>query len=282
MCLRHGKAEEGRPAVRFAQLLELSRIPVGQDDQVVPTDYFNGLVVAAVGRLPQPLSATDLAERSWDEDWRDGPTSGGNSFPWSHGHTIAWSISDRPTILPITHDPNLDKVMYLQMAFNQRPLRDGGGKPSLGRLAPWTRPLSKAAAMGAKICVLTSPRELVGGSHPFPEDLLEDIREILAPGAGRPADGQPFFLDILHSVALNIQDPDHQFSRDLEQGVPLGVTDPPLTSPGIWPLKKELKGEEPGFQQELPHPRAGITTPRRITSASSSGAHSWRMSPWAW
>ena len=111
-------------------------------------------------------------------------------------------ISDRPTILPITHDPNLsEKVMYLQMAFKKRPLRDGGGKPSLGRLVPWTRPLSKAAAMGAKICVLTSP-------------------------------------------ALNIQDPDHQFPRDLEQGVPLQVTDPPLTSPGIWPLKKELKGEE--------------------------------------
>ena len=112
------------------------------------------------------------------------------------------------------------------------------------------------------------------GSHPFPEDLLEDIRA----GAGRPADGQPFFL---HSVALNIQDSDHQFPRDLERGVPLGVTDPPLTLPGIWPLKKKLKGEEPEFQQ-LPHPTAGVTTPRRITSASSSGAHFWRRSPWAW
>ena len=112
-----------------------------------------------------------------------------------------------------THEETV-KVMYLQMAFKQRPLRDGGGKPSLGRLAPWTRPLSKAAAMGAKICVLTSPwrdklqesLSLGDGSHPFPEDLLEDIREILAPGAGRPAEGQPFFLDILHSLALNIQD----------------------------------------------------------------------------
>ena len=77
--------------------------------------------------------------------WRDGRTSGGNSFPepWAR-HCM--EISDRPTILPITHDPNLsDKVMYLQMAFKQRPL---------------TRPLSKAAAMGAKICVLTSPWEL--------------------------------------------------------------------------------------------------------------------------
>ena len=125
-------------------------------------------------------------------------------------------ISDRPTILPITHDPNIsDKVMYLQMAFKQRPLRDGGGKPSLGRLAPWARLLSKAvlgARMGDK---LQESLSLGKNSHPFPEDLLEDIREILAPGAGRPADGQPFFLDILHSVALNIQDPDHQFPRNI-------------------------------------------------------------------
>ena len=71
----------------------------------------------------------------------------------------------------------------------------------------------------AKICVLTSPwgdklqesLSLGDGSHPFLEDLLEDIREILAPGAGRPAEGQPFFLDILHSRAMN---PDHQFPRD--------------------------------------------------------------------
>ena len=143
--------------------------------------------------------------------------------------------------------------MYLQMAFKQRPLRDGGGKPSLGRLAPWTRPLSKAAAMGAKIFVLTSSWGDKLQESLSLEDLLEDIREILAPGAGRPAEGQPFFLDILHSLALNIQDPDHQFPRDLEQGFPLRVTDPPLALPGIWPLKKELSGEEPEFQ-ELPHP----------------------------
>ena len=180
-----------------------------------------------------------------------------------------------------------DWPMYLQMAFKQRPLRDGGGKPSLGRLAPWTRPLSKAAAMGAKICVLTLPwgdkleesLSLGDGSHPLgPAGGYQGD-----PGAGgRPtAEGQPFFLDILHSVALNLQDPDHQFPRDLEQGVPLRFTDPPLASPGIWPLKKELKGEEPEFQK-LPHPTGRGNYPRRITSVSSWVAHFWRRSPWAW
>ena len=46
-----------------------------------------------------------------------------------------------------------------------------------------------------------------------------------------------------------------QFARDLEQGVPLGVTDPPLTLPGIWPLKKELKGEDRSSTlQQRAHP----------------------------
>ena len=67
---------------------------------------------------------------------------------------------------------------------------------------------------------------LVGGR-------VEDIREI----RGR----RPFFLDILHSLAMNIQDPD-QFPRDLEQGVPLGSRTHPLVLPGI----KELKGQDDG------------------------------------
>ena len=35
---------------------------VGQGDQVVPTDYFNGLVASAAGRLPQPLAAADVGQ----------------------------------------------------------------------------------------------------------------------------------------------------------------------------------------------------------------------------
>ena len=205
-----------------------------------------------LGSLPVSASDTPETGRSTQRTGEVEELGGGTLplDPWAHQ---GMEISDRPT----THDPNIsDKVMYLQMAFKQRPLRDGGGKPSLGRLAPWARPLSKAAALGAKICVLTSPwgdklqepLSLGDGSHPF-----------------------RISVDKRHSVALNIQDPD-QFCRDLEQGVPLGVTDPPLTSPGIWPRKKELKGEEPELQ-ELPHPTG---RPRRITSASSSGAHFWR------
>ena len=119
------------------------------------------------------------------EDWRGRGIWGGNSSPGPMG-TPGHGSAYHPT------DPNIsDKVMYLQMAFKQRPLRDGGGKPSLGRLALWARPLSKAAVLGARICVLTSPwgdklqesLSLGEGSHPFQgtQGGLE------SPGLGGPA-----------------------------------------------------------------------------------------------
>ena len=87
------------------------------------------------------------------------------------------------------------------------PPQGRGGKPSLGRLAPWTRPLSKSSDGGQDLC----PHVAVGGQTP---GVALVGGRVLAPGAGRPAEGQPFFLDILHSLALNIQDPDHYPSAD--------------------------------------------------------------------
>ena len=118
MCLRHGTEEEGRklggePAIRFTQLLELSGMPVGQDDQVVPTDYFNGLVASAAGRLPQPLSA-DLADL-WDSLWfllmatADGKPSE-NFSPleneWDRQDQLRWFSRDDP---PSLQQPELLK-----------------------------------------------------------------------------------------------------------------------------------------------------------------------------
>ena len=188
--------------------------------------------------------------------------------PWAR-HCM--EISDRPTTADHARPKSLRQGYVPQTAPPQDGLRDGGGKPSL--------------AMGAKICVLTLPwgdklqesLSLGDGSHPFPEDLLEDIREILAPGAGRPA-GPTLLPGHLAQPGAEHSGPHHQFPRDLEQGVPLKITDPPLALPGIWPLKKELKGRS----RSSIIPQAGVTTPQRITSVSSSVAHSWRRSPWAW
>ena len=46
-------------------------------------------------------------------------------------------------------------------------------------------------------------------------------------------------------MAEMANDPDSQYFEVLKNGVPLGVREPPLKSPGIWPTKEELKGESP-------------------------------------
>ena len=82
--------------------------------------------------------------------------------------------------------------------------------------------------------------------HPFPPALLAQVRS-LVPGSHQdtPFDGQPFFLHHLRSMAEMANDPDSQYFEVLKNGVPLGVRQPPLKSPGIWPTKEELKGESP-------------------------------------
>ena len=55
--------------------------------------------------------------------------------------------------------------------------------------------------------------------------------------------GQPFLLDLASHLASLSGDPDWEFPLTLKEGVPLGVSDPTLTSPKVWPTKEELKGE---------------------------------------
>jgi hypothetical protein len=73
-------------------------------------------------------------------------------------------------------------------------------------------------------------------------ELLEDIRGILGAKPGLdPAEDQPLYLG------------PHSRPTDLAHGVPLGATAPPLKSPGIWPLKSELKGAD-FMHQDLDEP----------------------------
>ena len=143
----------------------------------------------------------------------------------------------------------------VRLGFKVRPLRDGGGKPSPGRSPPPLRkPAPSLVDLGKKILQLaTNVVDKVIESihrqdkhHPFPPDLLEQVRS-LVPGSHRdtPFDAQPFFLDHLRSMAEMADDPDSQYFEILKTGVAVGVKEPPLKSPGIWPTKEELKGESP-------------------------------------
>ena len=172
------------------------------------------------------------------------------------GGVPAPEVVDRPSTTPVSRlQALLDPTVMVRLGFKVRPLRDGGGKPSPGRSPPPLRkPAPSLVELGKKILQLaTNVVDKVIESihrqdkhHPFPPDLLEQVRS-LVPGSNQdtPFDGQPFFLDHLRSMAEMAGDPDFQYFEILKTGVPLGVKEPPLKSPGIWPTKEELKGESP-------------------------------------
>ena len=88
-------------------------------------------------------------------------------------------------------------------------------------------------------------------THPFSEDTLQIARTILAEGlplttaeVEHVSDGQPFYLLLLSEISKSGRDPDWKYPQDLQVGVPLGVTTPTWSSPGIWPTKDELRGME--------------------------------------
>ena len=96
-------------------------------------------------------------------------------------------VSDRPSSLPLAHRVSLmDENLVVQLGFRTRPLRDGGGKPSPGKLPPPLRRTSCLAQLGAKIQHLTDPiSQAVRMSiscgekhHPFSDSLLHQIREL--------------------------------------------------------------------------------------------------------
>ena len=65
-------------------------------------------------------------------------------------------VSDRPSSL--AHRISLmDENLVVQLGFRTRPLRDGGGKPSAGKLPPPLRRASALARLGTRIQQLTDP-----------------------------------------------------------------------------------------------------------------------------
>ena len=108
--------------------------------------------------------------------------------------------------------------------------------------------------------------------HPYPDPLLENITQILHPGHHHTKpDGQPFYLELISQLANKAGDPDWQYPQILATGVP-------FPSPGVWPLKSELAGEDPVEATTL---RAITIIRQRQTSPKKSGLPSKRRSHWA-
>ena len=160
---------------------------------------------------------------------------------------------DRPDHAPRPpeQDPH-DDEQTVRVGFKSRPLRDGGGKPSPGRQPPPRRRLPLLGIgsvilqlVFAELPLFQASLAMAKPTQPFSDQLLGSIREALAPpDKWGVTEGQPFHLDAIAHVAWLAGDPDWQFQDSLKSGVPLGVDDPPLCSPGIWPSKDEMRGME--------------------------------------
>jgi len=140
----------------------------------------------------------------------------------------------------------MDEHVVLQLGFRTRPLRDGGG-----RRVPPLRKETGITSIGQKIIELTSELNQAvqmfiscgEKNHPFSDELFSRIRQCLgATEEDGVAEEQPFFLTLISKLAKMSGDQDWEYPLTLQEGVPLGVEEPTLTSPGVWPTKEELKG----------------------------------------
>ena len=191
--------------------------------------------------------------------------------------------TDRSSSVPFSQAMRLgDDPIIVQSGFKTRPLRDGGGKPSAGRRLPPLRPQSKIAHIGdsiaplAQSCAQEVQISINRGDrkHPFPPELLQRTRQHIAQAIGlnlytteEVAPGQPFYLNLISALADGCWDVDALYPKDIATGVPLGVTTPTWTSPGIWPTKEELKGESPRWEDLLlPMGRDNYSSARDFSS----------------
>ena len=242
--------------------------------------HLHGLKCNHPGGHPREGNSKDLARWAWGLNlaivaacWE---FLQGLSAPASEGNI------PKPAEDPATH-----RFESVNLGNKSRIFRDGGGKPSLGRLHPASRPecrllhvgkllmdsLSDSITWQSGTAKKTGPLLQCMGEailnpskgSPIPLEVTNRIRsqvaDLLSPThaelikAGllpqgsildRP-EGQPFYLTLLHLLALEAKDIDCQYPLVVADGVPLGVDNDMLLDPGVWPTKEEL-GEEP---QEL-------------------------------
>ncbi|CAE8737486.1 unnamed protein product, partial [Polarella glacialis] len=129
----------------------------------------------------------------------------------------------------------------IQTGFKRRPIRDGGGKPSPGRRAPPKRSLTALATVGTaimKACPSAASDIMASLARqdrdtPFDPDMLATIRQLMCTGSWKIAKGQPFYFDLMTHTARKAFDIDSEFPLELRHGVPLGVDEETLCSPGL-------------------------------------------------
>ncbi len=166
--------------------------------------------------------------------------------------------SDRPRTAALDLAPN-SKVEFVQVDNRNRPLRDGGGKTSPGRVKPAIRrpsalnPVTKillglAKASTVHALIMNSVNK--GGldkNHPVPQEFIRECRTAVGSHYQWPQSiysdipsGQPFLLHMVSGLGKEAGDCDWAYPLDLVEGVPLGVDSPPLPCEHVWPTKEEM------------------------------------------
>ena len=202
-------------------------------------------------------------------------------FPFSHGRSIAWrSRIGPPPCRSRTTQISPTRLCTSRWPSNSAPSGMGVGSPHLDGWPRERRHCPKQQRWGPRSVssrrrgrTNSWSRSRGGTGHTPSRRICWKISGRFW-RQGRPAEGQPFFLDILHSLALNIQDPDHAIWN---KGSHWGSR----THPGFAGYLATQEGAKRGGAgvSGTPSSHAGVTTPQRIISVSSSAARSWRRSP---
>ena len=166
------------------------------------------------GAISKALSDIGHVTSGPTADWTHPNLTGGQEIPFKNGVMHMDHGVDRPTSLPLSHRISLmDERVVVQLGFRTRPLRDGGGKPSPGRLVPPLRKSTGLTSMGQKIIDITSElNQAVQMSiscgeknHPFSDELLKRIRQCLgATSEDGVAEAQPFFLTLISRLPKRV------------------------------------------------------------------------------
>jgi hypothetical protein len=114
--------------------------------------------------------------------------------------------------------------------------------------------------LGCPLCTLDAGLQQGNKAHPFPDTLLSKIRERLSQECqnGKDhmeiAEGPPFFLNLISSLAQRLGDPDWEYPLTLREGVPLRVSSPTLQSPP----RKNSEGKKTRSQTTHPSKKGTI------------------------
>ncbi|CAE8691722.1 unnamed protein product, partial [Polarella glacialis] len=162
-------------------------------------------------------------------------------YPWGMMMDIANAIAAAQKATSGASGPEgIGKEEIVQTGFKRRPIGDGGGEPSPGRRAPPKRSLTALATVGTAImnACASAAHDIMASlarqdnDMPFEPAMMNTIGQLMCSGSWEVTKGQAFYLDLMTHAARKAFDIDYEYPQELKVGVPLGVDEETLSSPG--------------------------------------------------